>query len=55
VFEIACEARRAFSNSTELTQEAFMPGVKKIATTMVIVILTLAIINRVPALKAAIG
>ena len=32
-----------------------MPSIQKIATTMIIVMITLAIVNRVPALKAAIG
>ncbi len=32
-----------------------MPSVTKIATTMVIVLVTLAIVNRVPALKSIVG
>jgi len=32
-----------------------MPNVQKIVTTAVIVLVVLAIVNRVPALKAAVG
>lgn len=42
-------------NSTLNFSEALMPSIQKILTTAVIVLVVMAVVNRVPAIKSVVG